>query len=167
MTVTDEDLLLAVLNSAPVVDGSVIDGLDGVTGGTFARRLGGSGSQSEVFQLRRVRAALHAVIRDPANADVAALASVLNQVVRTPEVTLSGVRWEVRAPEDDLLAVRVLLAWSDSVERHPGRLRPCANVECNLFLVDHSRPGSAKWCSMTTCGNRMKARAYASRTRSA
>ncbi|WP_205750238.1 CGNR zinc finger domain-containing protein [Cryobacterium sp. SO1] len=164
---TDEDLLLAVLNSAPVVDGSVIDELDGVAGGTFARRLGGSGSSPEVSRLRRVRAALHAVIRNPADADVAALAAVLNQVVRTPQVTLAGVRWEVRAPAEDLLAVRVLIAWSDIVEKHPGRLRPCANVECNLFLVDHSRPGSAKWCSMTTCGNRMKARAYARRTRSA
>ena len=164
---TDEDLLLAVLNSAPVVDGSVSDELDGVAGGAFARLLGGSGSEPEVSQLRRVRSALHAVIRDPVEAHLAALAAVLNQADRTPRVTLAGVRWEVRAPVDDQLAVRVLLAWSDIVETYPGRLRPCANGECNLFLIDHSRPGSAKWCSMATCGNRMKARAYASRTRSA
>ncbi|NJC55654.1 CGNR zinc finger domain-containing protein [Brevibacterium marinum] len=48
---------------------------------------------------------------------------------------------------------------------HPGRLRACANTECNLFLIDHSRPGTAKWCSMFTCGNRMKVRAHAQRTR--
>ena len=32
-------------------------------------------------------------------------------------------------------------------------------------LLDRSRPGTAKWCSMATCGNRMKARAHAQRTR--
>ncbi|MGN0119211.1 MAG: CGNR zinc finger domain-containing protein, partial [Streptomyces albidoflavus] len=47
----------------------------------------------------------------------------------------------------------------------PGRLRPCANPRCNLFLIDHSRPGTARWCSMATCGNRMKARSHARRRR--
>ena len=32
-------------------------------------------------------------------------------------------------------------------------------------FIDHSRPGTAKWCSMSTCGNRMKVRAHARRTR--
>ncbi|WP_342211769.1 MULTISPECIES: CGNR zinc finger domain-containing protein [Frigoribacterium] len=56
-------------------------------------------------------------------------------------------------------------AWSSVTSRLPGRLRACANDECNLFLVDHSRPGSAKWCSMATCGNRMKARTHARRVK--
>ncbi|WP_326937864.1 CGNR zinc finger domain-containing protein [Frigoribacterium sp. Leaf415] len=56
-------------------------------------------------------------------------------------------------------------AWSSVTSTLPGRLRACANDECNLFLVDHSRPGTAKWCSMATCGNRMKARAHARRAK--
>lgn len=52
-----------------------------------------------------------------------------------------------------------------TTEKLPGCLRPCANTECNLFLIDRSRPGTAKWCSMATCGNRTKARAHARRQR--
>ncbi|WP_425503278.1 CGNR zinc finger domain-containing protein [Psychromicrobium silvestre] len=45
----------------------------------------------------------------------------------------------------------------------PGRLRPCANLECNKFLIDHSRPNTARWCSMADCGNRLKARRHQAR----
>jgi predicted RNA-binding Zn ribbon-like protein len=30
------------------------------------------------------------------------------------------------------------------VEARPGRLKACANDECNLFLLDRTRPGTAK-----------------------
>jgi predicted RNA-binding Zn ribbon-like protein len=36
------------------------------------------------------------------------------------------------------------------------RLRRCANPDCNIFFLDTSRPGSRRWCSMTTCGNQAK-----------
>ncbi|MEU1163642.1 CGNR zinc finger domain-containing protein [Streptomyces sp. NPDC005921] len=49
----------------------------------------------------------------------------------------------------------------------PGRLRPCANPECRLFLLDRSKGNSARWCSMAVCGNRMKARRHYRRTRDA
>ena len=48
-----------------------------------------------------------------------------------------------------------------------GRLRPCANTECRLFLIDRSKPNTARWCSMAICGNRMKARRHYRRFRSA
>jgi predicted RNA-binding Zn ribbon-like protein len=49
----------------------------------------------------------------------------------------------------------------------PGRLRPCANPECRLFLLDESRSGTARWCSMATCGNRLKARRHHARGKGA
>nr|WP_308471387.1 MULTISPECIES: CGNR zinc finger domain-containing protein [unclassified Pseudoclavibacter] len=58
-----------------------------------------------------------------------------------------------------------MLAWSSVITEFPGRLRACANHECTQFLVDHSRPGTAKWCSMAVCGNRMKARTHARRSK--
>jgi predicted RNA-binding Zn ribbon-like protein len=68
------------------------------------------------------------------------------------------------APEREL-AVRAVLAW-DALARHsPGRLRPCANDECRLFLVDRSKANGARWCSMAVCGNRMKARRHYQRAR--
>ncbi len=163
-----EKLLLAVLNSAPVIDGSPTDQLDGVSGARFARLWGGSGSAAEVERLRQTRSALHAIVRgdsDQRSGALDQLTAVLHAAEHTATVTPVGVSWEVGAPADDRLAVRTVLAWSEIVERFPGRLRACANHECNLFLLDHSRPGTAKWCSMAACGNRMKARAHADRAR--
>ncbi|RII97087.1 CGNR zinc finger domain-containing protein, partial [Clavibacter michiganensis] len=112
------------------------------------------------------RDAIQAVVRGhAAPAAVEELAAVVDGVVRRPRVTADGVDWEIRVPRDDRLPVDAVLAWSSVTARLPGRLRPCANAECELFLVDHSRPGTAKWCSMATCGNRMKARAHAQRVR--
>jgi hypothetical protein len=38
-------------------------------------------------------------------------------------------------------------------------------VECRLFLLDRSRANKARWCSMATRGNRLKARRHYERTR--
>ncbi|CAQ02623.1 CGNR zinc finger domain-containing protein [Clavibacter sepedonicus] len=163
----DEELLLALLNSAPVVDGHRDDRLAGASGRGLARGWGGTGTAAEVERLRRTRDALHAVIRGgaPATPAVDELAAVVDGVVRTPRVTPDGVTWDLHVPADDRLPVDAVLAWSSVTARLPGRLRPCANAECELFLIDHSRPGTARWCSMATCGNRMKARAHAQRVR--
>ena len=53
------------------------------------------------------------------------------------------------------------------VAHNPGRLRPCANDECRLFLIDHSKANAARWCSMAVCGNRMKARRHYQRIQNA
>ena len=65
------------------------------------------------------------------------------------------------------LAVRAVLAWDALAKRSPGRLRPCANDECRLFLIDRSKANAARWCSMAVCGNRMKARRHYQRSRNA
>ena len=43
------------------------------------------------------------------------------------------------------------------------RIRVCAAENCGLLLVDTSRPGRRRWCSMETCGNRAKIRTHRSR----
>jgi predicted RNA-binding Zn ribbon-like protein len=40
------------------------------------------------------------------------------------------------------------------------RLKACANPACGQTFYDASRNRSARWCSMATCGNRSKGRAY-------
>ena len=89
---------------------------------------------------------------------------------------VSGARWEPvlgdaglglrLAVEDDdrRLVARAVLAWGVVTRELPGRLRPCANDECRLFLLDRSRANTARWCSMAICGNRMKARRHYRRT---
>jgi len=44
-----------------------------------------------------------------------------------------------------------------------SRLKVCANETCQLAFYDSSRNRSGRWCSMATCGNRMKGRAYRQR----
>lgn len=45
-------------------------------------------------------------------------------------------------------------------EEHGDRIRRCANHDCVLWFLDVSRPGTRRWCSMASCGNREKARRH-------
>lgn len=161
----EEQLLLAVLNSAPILGGERRDQLEGVEAETFTKAWGGTGSAVETATLRQARDALHSVIRTSDLAALEVLSGILTEVTKTPTATGDGLSWELQSPADVRLAARVLCAWSEVVRRLPGRLRACANEECNLFLIDHSRPGTARWCSMAACGNRAKARSFAARSR--
>ena len=42
-------------------------------------------------------------------------------------------------------------------------LRECGRPECTQVYLDHSRGHRREWCSMATCGSRMKAKAYRER----
>ncbi len=45
----------------------------------------------------------------------------------------------------------------------PGRIRKCDGSGCVLWFLDTTRNGSRRWCSMSGCGNRAKARAHYTR----
>ncbi|WP_327365766.1 CGNR zinc finger domain-containing protein [Streptomyces sp. NBC_01217] len=45
-------------------------------------------------------------------------------------------------------------------------LRECSRPECTQVYFDRSRGPRREWCSMKTCGNRVKAAAYRARQRS-
>lgn len=44
-----------------------------------------------------------------------------------------------------------------------GMVRECAADDCHLIFLDTSRPQSRRWCSMSRCGGRAKARAHYAR----
>jgi predicted RNA-binding Zn ribbon-like protein len=46
-----------------------------------------------------------------------------------------------------------------------ARLKACPEHTCRWAFYDHSKNRSARWCSMETCGNMAKARAYRARQR--
>jgi predicted RNA-binding Zn ribbon-like protein len=155
----DEVLLLDLLNSTPVADGLPLDLLAAdQEAAAWARAHGGSGSAREVAHLREIRDWLQAVVRGTEGVD--ALAQQLADVRLRPEVTQHGVSWHLDVADDRRLGSRAVLAWGRIQEHMPGRLRPCANDECRLFLLDRSRPNTARWCSMKACGNRLKARRH-------
>ena len=162
--VSDEGFLLALLNSTPVVDGRPTDELaDTTRAHAWLASAGGLGAEAEWQQVVQVRQLLQAVVRGAQPPDV--LAPVLHGVARVPDMTAGQISWRLRVPPERELAVRAVLAWDALAKNSPGRLRPCANDECRLFLIDHSKAGTARWCSMAVCGNRMKARRHYQRAR--
>jgi predicted RNA-binding Zn ribbon-like protein len=48
-----------------------------------------------------------------------------------------------------------------------GRIRECASADCTWLFVDESRNRSRRWCDMSACGNRMKARRHYQRSKAA
>lgn len=160
----DTEVLLALLNSRPLLDGVERDELaDGRRARRWARSRGGLGSAAELDRVRDVRDRVRAVVLEEEPPSV--LGDVLDGVYRVPRVGAHGVDWELVAEPEARLAVRIVLAWAWAAEHLPGRLRPCGNDECRLFLLDRSRANRARWCSMATCGNRMKARRHYDRAR--
>jgi len=163
-SVDDETFLLDLLNSTPIVDGAQRDDLaTAQTGRAWLQAHGHGGSVGEWRAARVARVLLQDVVRGAQPAT--ALAPQLGRASYRAEATDAGVQWHLDTPADQAAAVRAVLAW-DAVHRtRPGRLRPCENDECALFLIDRSKPNKARWCSMAVCGNRLKARRHYERTR--
>lgn len=162
----DEEFLLAILNSTPVIDGVPTDEFgDAAQARAWLASAGGLGTEAELRHVLEVRRLLQAVVRGEQPPDV--LAPALRGVTRVPAVTDGQITWTLSVPPERGLAVRAVLAWDALARNSPGRLRSCANDECRLFLIDRSKANTARWCSMAVCGNRMKARRYYQRIRDA
>jgi predicted RNA-binding Zn ribbon-like protein len=161
---SDESFLLALLNSTPVLDGVPADDFaDAARARAWLAAAGGTGTEAELRNVLEVREKLQAVIRG--KQPPAVLAPVLRDAASIPAITDGQVAWTLSVAPERLLAVRAVLAWDALAKRSPGRLRPCANDACRLFLIDRSRANTARWCSMAACGNRIKARRHYQRTR--
>ncbi|MGF1425382.1 CGNR zinc finger domain-containing protein [Kitasatospora sp. LaBMicrA B282] len=158
--------LLELLNTTPVENGSPKDLLaDRRAARAWQQAHGGSGSAAEGRHLMQVRDALQAVVRGSEPAE--SLSPLLEGVTSQARVSSSGIAWAVDVPKDRDLAVEALMTWGSLQATMPGRLRPCANPECRLFLLDRSKANQARWCSMAVCGNRMKVRRHYDRSRAA
>jgi predicted RNA-binding Zn ribbon-like protein len=158
----DDEVLLELLNTTPVVDGVPHDRIAAdADAHRWALAHGGIGTAAELTGLRDVRDRLQAVVRgaDPATA----LDAALRAVRLRPHPHPGGIDWRLDTAAERRLPAGIVLAWARVAAELPGRLRPCANAECRLFLLDRSRAGAARWCSMRTCGNRLKARRHQQR----
>lgn len=144
-----------------------------------ARRLGRQRTAAARATLRRARAAREAMFalfsalaggRQPPAEALAALNAALPEAMAQlrlgPRGT--GCQWSWAADEPSLdrvfwPAVRsaAMLATSDRC----ARIRECAAHDCSWLFLDRSRNGTRRWCDMTVCGNRVKARRFAARAR--
>ena len=80
-----------------------------------------------------------------------------------------GYRWEWRTDGKNPLARVVWPAAQAAAELLTSKelriVRLCEARDCQWLFLDRSRNRSRRWCDMTVCGNRAKARRHYQRTR--
>ena len=106
--------------------------------------------------------------RELPEADFAALGRALAEAPAREELARSGdlCGWNI---DDPLLTMPQLLApvlWSAGdllVDGRRRRIRRCANEKYLWLFLDESKSGTRRWCQMSACGNRAKARRHYSK----
>lgn len=121
----------------------------------------------DVFSATAARRTVDRARVDAFNA-LAAEAHAMRWLVELPG---GGFLWQWRPVADpDLhrpLWAAVLSAADLLTAADVGRVRQCEGSGCAWLFVDTSRNGSRRWCDMTVCGNRAKARRHRCRQGSA
>ncbi|MGZ7077906.1 MAG: CGNR zinc finger domain-containing protein [Thermoanaerobaculia bacterium] len=78
----------------------------------------------------------------------------------------TSLHWSHESGAGDLAFIRRCLIWDAARLLTSGRLsklRSCASPTCTWLFLDESRRGNRRWCSMSDCGSRAKARRYYAR----
>jgi len=82
----------------------------------------------------------------------------------------SGVGWSLPADGDALERPLWEIASSAAdvlTSAELDRVKECASDTCEWVFLDRSRNRSRRWCDMSDCGNRAKARRFQAKTRAA
>jgi predicted RNA-binding Zn ribbon-like protein len=161
---TDPSLLLDLVNSAIVWPDGVRDEIaDDELARAWLRDRGGSGSPDEIAGAREVRPTLVAVLRG--EADASALQPWVTAMRKSAAISGRGVEWVLDVPDRQIVAARAIDEWTFLQTATGSRIRPCADADCQHFLIDRSASNSRKWHSMELCGNRVKARRHYARAK--
>lgn len=117
---------------------------------------------------RDLREALRAGLSGEGALPIAVLNAVLSGQARHLHVkeTADGVVWQEQRPLDrpEALLARLAEAAADLLAQdRPDRTRICAGEGCTFWFRDQSKNGRRRWCDMSICGNRAKARAFRDR----
>ncbi len=136
-------------------------------------RLASPGSEYDDADLRRlidVRRALHDLVADNGGAGMQRRAvTTLNEAARRVRLGVrlhptDGYRLVAEGVGVDRPIGELLMSVTGAMAAGSwNRLKICANDACQRAFYDSSRNRSGRWCSMATCGNRMKGRAYRQR----
>jgi len=108
--------------------------------------------------------------RQPEAADMQAFNAILARAMSHLHMTPTSANfcWTCALDENDLETMIWPVVWSaaELMTSHDLHyLRECASDDCEWLFLDTSKNHSRRWCSMTTCGNRSKARIHYQRTR--
>ncbi len=116
-----------------------------------------------------LRALIRAKLGEPASdeevavIDAAAEAAGLHPHFAYERPMLVPARGAVAGALGQLVAI-AFLAQFDGTWDH---LKECAGEDCRAVFFDRSKNHSGKWCSMESCGNRAKVRAWRERQKAA
>ena len=124
-------------------------------------------------RVRAVRAGLRDLFdaaaeeRAPTDASLEAINDVLDVPERV-RLVRAGDRLRVAHRRDGRPFDQALSAIADAIGAEAGegrleRFRVCENDRCRWAFYDRSRPGTRRWCEMSSCGNRMKAARHRAR----
>jgi predicted RNA-binding Zn ribbon-like protein len=79
-----------------------------------------------------------------------------------------GLEWSARWDSlemDSILWAIIQSAANLLTSSSVARIRRCEGYNCNWLFLDHSKRGNRRWCDMSVCGNRAKAKRHYERTR--
>ncbi|MGC9530415.1 MAG: CGNR zinc finger domain-containing protein [Candidatus Bipolaricaulaceae bacterium] len=118
-----------------------------------------------MFRMFSAAAAARAV----RHADLVALNAALGRWAGRRRVTASGSEfvWSWAGEPPDLtrpLWPVVISAAELLTSPRLGRVKKCQDGRCGWLFLDASRNRSRRWCAMSDCGNRAKARRHRART---
>lgn len=123
---------------------------------------------ADVARAVAAREALRALARangtdaGPPRPAIAALNEALGEAGVSIRFTPVGPDFVPRpaSPIDRVLAVIAGDAARAMIDGRWQRLKICPGADCGWAFYDRSRNRSGRWCSMTICGGRAKARAH-------
>jgi len=126
-------------------------------------------TEAELHDVRQTRELLRQVWTMDRDAAVDEINRMLREAKALPRlVRHDGMDWHLHATAPDAplaerMRVEAALALGDVIRTNEmGRLRVCAADDCSGLLLDLSRNGSKRFCSVR-CGNRMNMIAFRER----
>jgi predicted RNA-binding Zn ribbon-like protein len=105
--------------------------------------------------------------RHPRVGDVSSLAKLHANALRSADLKRGQGRyhwfWDLRG--EAILGPIAQSAIDMLTALDPLRVKQCAGRECGWLFYDHTKNNSRRWCDMSVCGNRAKARMARQRSR--
>jgi predicted RNA-binding Zn ribbon-like protein len=151
-TLTTPCAVLAWAASAPVLPGLSERDATAWHGGLIALR-------EVLFRLLSAAAGTAA----PERGDVAAFNAALAEAPARRRLAEGGAAFGVEGTAESVAALLAPVLWSAAdllAGRRRTHLRQCANPQCGWLFLDDSKSGNRRWCMMSACGNRAKARRH-------
>jgi predicted RNA-binding Zn ribbon-like protein len=121
--------------------------------------------------LREVMHRALATVADGKGPDLAALNLALRQAAPRSALSCDDGRigWALELPSEPSAAMLLSpVLWSAAdllAGPRRARLRACANPQCGWLFLDDSKSANRRWCAMSACGNRAKARRHYAKAR--